>query len=279
MSTMPDRMPVPAVMGVINATPDSFSDGGCFNAPEQALAQARAMVEAGVDWVDVGGESTRPGADPVPLQEELDRVCPVIEAIRRELDIPVSLDTSAPEVMREGARLGIRMINDVRSLEREGAVAAARDINLPVCVMHRQGEPDTMQDRPEYGNVLQEVLAYLDRRSGELRAAGIPEGNLLYDPGFGFGKTLEHNLTLLENLEAVVERGWPVLVGMSRKSMIGGVTGRPVEERMPGSVAAATVAMMKGAAIVRVHDVPETVDAARLIRAMREQGRASGERE
>lgn len=273
MTTMPDRMPVPAVMGVINATPDSFSDGGRFDAPERALAQARAMVEAGVDWVDVGGESTRPGAEPVPLQEELDRVCPVIETIRRELDVPVSLDTSAPGVMREGARLGIRMINDVRSLEREGAVAAARDANLPVCIMHRQGEPDTMQDRPEYRNVLQEVLAYLDRRAGELEAAGIVADNLLYDPGFGFGKTLEHNLILLENLEAVVGRGWPVLVGMSRKSMIGDVTGRPVEERMPGSVAAATVAMMKGAAIVRVHDGPEAVDAARLIRAMREQGR------
>ncbi|MGM0449446.1 MAG: dihydropteroate synthase [Pseudomonadota bacterium] len=277
MTALPDSMPLPAVMGVINATPDSFSDGGRFNAPERALAQARAMVEAGADWVDVGGESTRPGAEPVPLQQELDRVCPVIEAIRRELSIPVSLDTSAPEVMREGARLGIDMINDVRSLEREGAVAAARDVDLPVCIMHRQGEPATMQDRPEYGDVLEEVLAYLDRRAGELKAAGIAEGNLLYDPGFGFGKTLAHNLTLLDNLEAVVARGWPVLVGMSRKSMIGGVTGRPVEERMPGSVAAATVAMMKGATIIRVHDVPETVDAARLIRAMRCQGQASGD--
>ena len=273
MTILSDRMSAPAVMGVINATPDSFSDGGRFNAPERALVQARAMVEAGADWVDVGGESTRPGAEPVPLQEELDRVCPVIEAIRRELDVPVSLDTSAPEVMREGARRGISMINDVRSLEREGAVVAARDANIPVCIMHRQGEPDTMQDKPEYRDVLQEVVAYLDRRATELEAAGIASDRLLYDPGFGFGKTLEHNLTLLENLGVVVSRGWPVLVGMSRKSMIGGVTGRPVEERMPGSVAAAAAAMMKGAAIVRVHDVPETVDAARLIRAMREQGR------
>lgn len=272
MSALPYPEPVPAVMGVINATPDSFSDGGRFNGPERALAEARAMVEAGVDWVDIGGESTRPGAAPITFQEELDRVCPIIEAIRSELDIRVSLDTSTPGVMREGARLGIDLINDVRSLEREGAVAAARDVNLPVCIMHRQGEPETMQDNPEYDDVLQEVLAYLDRRSDELRAAGIAEGNLLYDPGFGFGKTLEHNLILLNNLDAVVERGWPVLVGMSRKSMIGGVTGRPVEERMPGSVAAATVAMMRGAAIVRVHDVPETVDAVRLIRAMREPG-------
>lgn len=272
MSALPYPGPVPAVMGVINATPDSFSDGGRFNGPERALAEARAMVEAGVDWVDVGGESTRPGAAPITFREELDRVCPIIEAIRSELDVRVSLDTSTPGVMREGARLGIDLINDVRSLEREGAVAAARDVNLPVCIMHRQGEPETMQDNPEYDDVLQEVLAYLDRRSDELRAAGIAEGNLLYDPGFGFGKTLEHNLILLNNLDAVVERGWPVLVGMSRKSMIGGVTGRPVEERMPGSVAAATVAMMRGAAIVRVHDVPETVDAVRLIRAMREPG-------
>lgn len=272
MTILSDKTPSPAVMGVINATPDSFSDGGRFIAPDNALAQARAMVEAGVDWVDVGGESTRPGAKPVPIQEELDRVCPVIEAIRRELDVPISLDTSAPEVMREGARLGISMINDVRSLEREGAVEAARDTGLSVCIMHRQGEPETMQDRPEYSNVLEEVLGYLDRRAADLQEAGIAGDRLLYDPGFGFGKTLEHNLILLENLEAVVGRGWPVLVGMSRKSMIGGVTGRAVEERMPGSVAAATMAMMKGAAIVRVHDVRETVDAARMVRAAREQG-------
>ncbi|PAU77718.1 dihydropteroate synthase [Halovibrio salipaludis] len=272
MTILSEKTPSPAVMGVINATPDSFSDGGRFIDPDNALSQARAMVEAGVDWVDVGGESTRPGAKPVPLQEELDRVCPVIEAIHRELDVPISLDTSAPEVMREGARLGISMINDVRSLEREGAVAAARDTGLAVCIMHRQGEPETMQDRPEYSNVLEEVLGYLDRRAAELQAAGIPGDRLLYDPGFGFGKTLEHNLVLLENLEAIVARGWPVLAGMSRKSMIGGVTGRPVEERMPGSVAAATMAMMKGAAIVRVHDVKETVDAARMVRAAREQG-------
>ncbi|MYL27347.1 MULTISPECIES: dihydropteroate synthase [Halomonadaceae] len=272
MTILSEKTPSPAVMGVINATPDSFSDGGRFIDPGNALSQARAMVEAGVDWVDIGGESTRPGATPVPLQEELDRVCPVIEAIHRELDVPISLDTSAPEVMREGARLGISMINDVRSLEREGAVAAARDTGLAVCIMHRQGEPETMQDRPEYSNVLEEVLGYLDRRAAQLQDAGIPGDRLLYDPGFGFGKTLEHNLVLLENLEAIVARGWPVLVGMSRKSMIGGVTGRPVEERMAGSVAAAAMAMMKGAAIVRVHDVKETVDAARMVRAAREQG-------
>lgn len=272
MTDVSHQMPSPAVMGVINATPDSFSDGGLYNAPEHALAQARAMAEAGVDWVDVGGESTRPGAKPVSLQQELDRVCPVIEAIRAELDVPVSLDTSAPEVMREGARLGISMLNDVRSLERDGAVAAARETGLPVCIMHRQGEPATMQDRPEYGNVLEEVLGYLDRRAGELRVEGINADRLLYDPGFGFGKTLQHNLILLDNLEAIVARGWPVLVGMSRKSMIGHVTGRSVEARMPGSVAAATMAMMKGAAIVRVHDVPETVDAARMARAVRKQG-------
>ncbi|XOZ33103.1 dihydropteroate synthase [Halomonadaceae bacterium KBTZ08] len=272
MSIRPDQMPSPAVMGVINATPDSFSDGGRFNAPERALAQARAMVEAGVDWVDVGGESTRPGAKPVPLQEELDRVCPVIELIRHELGVPVSLDTSAPEVMREGARLGVGMINDVRSLERDGAVDAARDTGLPVCIMHRQGEPDSMQDRPEYSNVLEEVQGYLARRAAELEAAGITGDRLLYDPGFGFGKTLTHNLILLENLEAIVAHGWPVLVGMSRKRMIGEVTGRPVEARMPGSLAAATMAMMKGAAVVRVHDVPETVDAARMVRAAWDQG-------
>lgn len=266
----------PAVMGVLNVTPDSFSDGGRFIGRDAALNQARTMVEAGADCLDIGGESTRPGADPVPVQEEMDRVCPVLEAIRSELDIPVSLDTSAPEVMREGARLGASLINDVRALRREGAVEAARDSGLPVCIMHMQGEPATMQEQPEYNDdVVSEVLAFLKRRTQELAAAGIGRERIMLDPGFGFGKTLEHNLTLLDRLEAITAEG-PVLVGMSRKSMLGRVTGRDVAQRMPASIAAATVAMMKGAAVVRAHDVPETVDAARLVRAL---GSVHGDRE
>ena len=259
----------PAVMGVLNVTPDSFSDGGRFSECESALHQARSMVEAGADCLDIGGESTRPGADPVPLQEELDRVCPVLEAIRSELDVPLSLDTSTPEVMREGARLGATLINDVRSLRREGAVEAVRDSGLPVCIMHMQGEPSTMQQRPAYDHdVVAEVLAFLRDRTRELVDAGIRGERIMLDPGFGFGKTLEHNLTLLDRLETITAEGAPVLVGMSRKSMLGKVTGRDVAHRMPASVAAATVAMMKGAAVVRAHDVPETVDAARLVRAL-----------
>jgi dihydropteroate synthase len=235
------------------------------------------MVEAGADCLDIGGESTRPGADPVPVQEEIDRVCPVLEAIRSELDIPVSLDTSTPEVMREGARLGATLINDVRALRREGAVEAARDSGLPVCIMHMQGEPATMQQQPEYADdVVSDVLAFLRNRTRELVEAGIGRECLMLDPGFGFGKTLEHNLTLLDRLESITAEGLPVLVGMSRKSMLGKVTGRDVAGRMPASVAAATVAMMKGAAVVRAHDVPETVDAARLVRAL---GQMHGNRE
>ncbi|TDT43571.1 dihydropteroate synthase [Halospina denitrificans] len=259
----------PAVMGVLNVTPDSFSDGGRFADREAALQQARTMVEAGADCLDIGGESTRPGAEPVPIQEELDRVCPVLEAIRSELDIPLSLDTSTPEVMREGARLGATLINDVRSLRREGAVEAARDSGLPVCIMHMQGEPATMQQQPEYADdVVLDVLAFLRSRTQELIEAGIVRERIMLDPGFGFGKTLEHNLTLLDRLETITAEGLPVLVGMSRKSMLGKVTGRDLAHRMPASVAAATVAMMKGAAVVRAHDVPETVDAARLVSAL-----------
>lgn len=259
----------PAVMGVLNVTPDSFSDGGHFADRDAALRQAHAMVASGADCLDIGGESTRPGAEPVPVQQELDRVCPVLKAIRSELDIPVSLDTSTPEVMREGARLGATIINDVRSLRREGAVEAVRDSGLPVCIMHMQGEPATMQQRPAYADdVVSEVLAFLRARTQELVEAGIARERIMLDPGFGFGKTLEHNLTLLERLETIVADGMPVLVGMSRKSMLGKVTDRDVADRMPASIAAATVAMMKGAAVVRAHDVAETVDAARLVRAL-----------
>ena len=261
--------PVPAVMGVLNVTPDSFSDGGLFASPDEAARRARLMVEQGADCIDLGGESTRPGAQPVPLQQELDRVCPVLEAIRGELDAPVSVDTSSPELMREAGRLGASLINDVRSFRREGALRAVVETDLPVCIMHMQGEPATMQQRPHYGDdVVAEVLAFLRYRRDELVAGGIPRERIMVDPGFGFGKTVEHNLTLLDRLETITAEGWPVLVGISRKSMLGTITGRDLEQRMPASVAAATIAMTRGAAVLRVHDVAETVDAARLVRAL-----------
>lgn len=270
--------PIPAVMGVLNVTPDSFSDGGLFADPEKALQRARQMVEAGVDCLDIGGESTRPGAQPVSLGEELERVCPVLEAIRGELTIPVSVDTSSPEVMREAARLGASLINDVRSFRREGAVDAAGATGLPLCIMHMQGEPATMQDRPHYADdVVAEVLAFLRYRRDELVAAGIAVERIMVDPGFGFGKSLEHNLRLLDRLETITAEDWPVLVGISRKSMLGRITGRGVEQRMPASVAAASIAMIRGASVVRVHDVVETLDAARLVRALGELEKTEGQ--
>lgn len=259
---------VPAVMGVINVTPDSFSDGGRFDTVEAALEQARRMVEAGVDCLDIGGESTRPGAEPVSEQQELDRVAPVLKALRAEFDTPVSVDTSTPAVIRESARQGASLINDVRALRREGALAAALEAGLPVCLMHMSGEPDTMQKDPRYQDVVADVRGFLLERIEAATSAGIAPASIMLDPGFGFGKTLEHNLTLLHHLEDIVALGYPVLVGMSRKSMLGKVTGRDVADRMPASVAAATIAMTKGAAIARVHDVPETLDAACLVRAL-----------
>ncbi|MDK9556580.1 dihydropteroate synthase [Marinobacter sp. M216] len=258
------------VMGILNVTPDSFSDGGQFNRPEAAMARARQMVADGAAFIDVGGESTRPGATPVSVQEELDRVCPVIEAIVGELDVVVSVDTSAPEVMAETARLGAGLINDVRALQREGAPEAAAKANVPVCIMHIQGEPDTMQDRPEYRNVCRDVSSFLTERMRVAELAGVRPENIILDPGFGFGKTVEHNFRLLAALEQLHVLGHPLLVGMSRKSMLGAITGRDVNERLPASLAAATISAMKGASIVRVHDVRETVDAVKVVAAMKE---------
>ncbi len=260
------------VMGVLNVTPDSFSDGGRYNRPDAALARARQMVADGAAFIDVGGESTRPGATPVSLQEELDRVCPVIEAIARELDVVVSVDTSSPELMREAAKLGAGLINDVRGLQRPGAPEAAAEAGVPVCIMHIQGEPKTMQHRPQYRNVLRDVSAFLADRIRVAEQAGVRPENILLDPGFGFGKTLAHNLELLAALDQFQLMGHPLLVGMSRKSMLGQITGREVDERLPASLAAATIAAMKGASIVRVHDVRETVDAVRVVAAVREKG-------
>ncbi|WP_305965726.1 dihydropteroate synthase [Marinobacter salsuginis] len=260
------------VMGILNVTPDSFSDGGQFNRPDAALARARQMVADGATFIDIGGESTRPGATPVSVQEELDRVCPVVEAAARELDAVISVDTSAPEVMAETAKLGAGLINDVRALQRDGAPEVAAKAGIPVCIMHIQGEPDTMQDRPEYRNVRREVSAFLTERMRVAELAGVRPENILLDPGFGFGKSLEHNLQLLACLEQMHILGHPLLVGVSRKSMLGHITGRDVNERLPASVAAATIAAMKGASIIRVHDVRETVDAVRVVAAVKEAG-------
>ena len=260
------------VMGVLNVTPDSFSDGGQCNRPDAALVRARQMVADGATFIDIGGESTRPGATPVSLQEELDRVCPVVEAAARELDAVISVDTSAPEVMAETAKLGAGLINDVRALQRDGAPEVAAKAGIPVCIMHIQGEPDTMQDRPEYRNVRREVSAFLTERIRVAEQAGIRPENILLDPGFGFGKSLEHNLQLLASLEQMHILGHPLLVGVSRKSMLGHITGREVNERLPASLAAATIAAMKGASIIRVHDVRETVDAIRVVAAVKEAG-------
>lgn len=261
------------VMGVLNVTPDSFSDGGRFNQIDAALARAREMVADGAAFIDIGGESTRPGATPVPLQEELDRVCPVVEAIARELDVVVSVDTSAPEVMHETMALGAGLINDVRALQRPGAPEAVAQTSVPVCIMHIQGEPDHMQDNPSYRNVLQDVSSFLSERTRVIEAAGVQADRIILDPGFGFGKTVKHNFQLLSALEQLQQLGHPLLVGMSRKSMLGHVTGRDVGERLSASVAAATIAAMKGVSIIRAHDVRETVDAVKVVAAMEDTGR------
>jgi len=260
------------VMGVLNVTPDSFSDGGCFSRVDSALARARQMVADGAALIDVGGESTRPGATPVPLQEELDRVCPVVEAIARELDVIVSVDTSAPEVMRRTVSLGAGLINDVRALQRPGAVEVVAETEVPVCIMHIQGEPDHMQDNPHYRNVRREVSAFLSERLRVIEAAGVQRERVILDPGFGFGKTARHNFELLNALEQLQQLGHPLLVGMSRKSMLGHVTGRDVGERLSASIAAATIAALNGASIIRAHDVRETVDAVKVVAAVEEAG-------
>jgi dihydropteroate synthase len=259
----------PRVMGILNVTPDSFSDGGLFASVDTALRRARAMAAEGADLIDVGGESTRPASVPVSLQEELDRVIPVIEALARELAVPLSVDTSKPEVMHAAVAAGAGLINDVAALRRPGALAAAASLGVPVCLMHMQGEPGTMQRDPTYDDVVSEVAAFLAARVAACEAAGIERGRLLVDPGFGFGKTLAHNLALLRGLPRLAALGLPVLAGLSRKSMIGALLGDvPVEERLHGSVAAAVLAVERGAAIVRVHDVGPTVQALRILAAV-----------
>ncbi len=259
---------LPVVMGVLNVTPDSFSDGGRFAGLPAALAQAERLAGEGAAIIDVGGESTRPGAAPVDVGEELRRVIPVIERLVECLALPVSVDTCKPEVMRAAISAGASMINDVTALRAPGAIEAVAESDVAICLMHMQGEPRTMQSEPRYTDVLVEVRDFLRGRVACCVEAGISVSRLVIDPGFGFGKTLEHNLELLRRLPELAADGYPVLVGLSRKSMIGKLTGRADGERLGGSLALATLAMLAGARILRAHDVAPTVDAIRIVAAM-----------
>jgi dihydropteroate synthase len=264
------ELDAPAVMGILNVTPDSFSDGGLFLNVDAAIRQAELMVAEGAAIIDIGGESTRPGADAVTEQQELDRVIPVIEKITASQDVLVSIDTSRPGVMRAAVVAGAAMINDVRALRREGSLQAAVELQKPVCLMHMLGEPGTMQREPEYRDVVAEVTQFLTERMAQCIAAGLAEELIILDPGFGFGKTMDHNLRLLAELQKLVNIGRPILVGLSRKSTLRSVTGRDTGELMPASVSAAVIAVMHGAQIVRVHDVSASVDALKMVRAITE---------
>ncbi len=261
------------VMGILNVTPDSFSDGGSLYANSKVdldtvIAKAEMMVADGASIIDVGGESTRPGAKAVSLEEEIDRVLPVVERIGREIDVVVSVDTSSPEVMVEAGKLGAGLINDVRALGREGAIEAVIETGLPACLMHMQGSPASMQENPEYDDVLDEVASFFEHRIAQCEAAGINKNRLILDPGFGFGKTVGHNLRLMNNLRSLAVSGLPLLIGTSRKSMIGAVLGRSVDQRLAGSLATVALSVMQGASIMRVHDVKETVDVVRMTQAV-----------
>jgi dihydropteroate synthase len=259
----------PVVMGVLNVTPDSFSDGGRYVETASAVERGLRMAEEGAAIIDVGGESTRPGARPVEVREEIERVLPVIEQLAARSPVPVSIDTSKPEVMRAAVAAGARLINDVRALEAPGALEAAAESGAAVCLMHMRGEPRSMQVDPRYGDVVGEVRDYLAGRLQACRGAGIDNGRLCVDPGIGFGKRTEHNLALLAALDRLADPAIPVLVGVSRKSLVGIITGRPSGERLAGSVAFAALAVMRGAAIVRAHDVAATVDAVKVASALR----------
>jgi len=257
----------PLIMGVVNVTPDSFSDGGQFNTPAKAVDHARKLIEEGADILDIGGESSRPGAQGVPAEEELERVLPVIRALR-DGSVPVAVDTVKPEVMRAAITEGASMINDIRALRETGALDAVAASDAAVCLMHMQGEPRSMQAVPRYHNVVDEVKAFLRDRAAAATAAGLVKERIVIDPGFGFGKTAEHNLDLLRSLAEFKTLGYPVLAGLSRKSTLGQITGRPANERMPASIAAALLAVERGASIVRVHDVAATRDALAVLGAL-----------
>ncbi|MEZ9391019.1 dihydropteroate synthase [Vibrio splendidus] len=258
----------PHVMGILNVTPDSFSDGGKFNSLDNALLQAERMIQAGVSIIDIGGESTRPGAPDVSLEEELARVIPAIKAIRAQFDVWISIDTSKAEVMRQAVEAGADLINDVRALQEPGALQAAAEANVPVCLMHMKGQPRTMQASPVYDDVLTDVEAFLQERVEACEAVGISKEQLILDPGFGFGKTIEHNYHLLAHLEKFHTLGLPVLAGMSRKSMIFKLLDKAPADCMVASVTCATIAAMKGAQIIRVHDVEDTLEAMKIIEVM-----------
>lgn len=261
------------VMGILNVTPDSFSDGGHLYSQstlslDKAVKHAEQMLADGASIIDIGGESTRPGAAEVSLQEEMDRVLPVLERLSAEVDVVTSIDTSSPELMREAAQLGAGIINDVRALGREGSLEAAAATGLPVCVMHMQGSPATMQRAPSYDDVVAEVLDFLRQQIERCAAAGIDRSQVIVDPGFGFGKTLEHNLLLLQQMDRLLELGVPVLSGTSRKSMIGNLLNREPDQRLAGGLATVVLAVERGARIIRVHDVAATVDAVRMTEAV-----------
>jgi dihydropteroate synthase len=257
----------PLVMGIVNVTPDSFSDGGRHLHRDSALAHAHRLIEEGADILDIGGESTRPGAEPVDVRQELDRVLPVLEGLR-DVPLPLSVDTRKPEVMRAALAAGADMINDVNALQEPDALAAVASSNAAVCLMHMQGNPETMQFEPNYQDVMSEVMTFLRTRTAMAQAAGIARERIVVDPGFGFGKTLEHNIVLLRKLNAFAVLGVPVMAGLSRKSMLGAITGQPVEQRLAASVTAALLAVQHGASILRVHDVRATVDALKVYRAV-----------
>jgi dihydropteroate synthase len=264
----------PLVMGIVNVTPDSFSDGGHHLQRDAAIAHAQQLIAEGADILDIGGESTRPGAQPVGVQEELDRVLPVIGALRG-ISVPVSIDTCKPQVMREAIAAGAQMVNDIDALQDAAALNAVAAGDAAVCLMHKQGTPQNMQQQPRYRDVVAEVSGFLRERIAAAEAAGIARERIVADPGFGFGKTLAHNLGLLRELGQLRDLGVPVLAGLSRKSMLGAITGQDVNHRVSASVAAALIAVQRGAAIVRVHDVRATVDALKIWNAVNSQGRNS----
>ena len=258
----------PQVMGILNVTPDSFSDGGKHTNVSQALDHALRMIEEGATFIDIGGESTRPGAPDVSLQEELDRTIPVIEAVAKNTPCVISIDTSKADVMREAVKAGAGLINDVRALQEPGALQVAAEAQVPVCLMHMQGQPRTMQQSPEYDDVVNDVGQFLLARTKVCEEAGIAKDKILFDPGYGFGKSLEHNYTLVKHLPSLMKLGYPVLVGMSRKSMIGNLLNRKVDERLAGSISLATLVAQLGAQIIRVHDVKETADAVNIVKML-----------
>ncbi len=258
----------PLIMGILNITPDSFSDGGQFLQSQQYLSKAESIVMEGADIIDIGGESTRPGAKIISVQEEIDRVIPAIEAIKTQFDIAISIDTSKPEVMKLAVKAGAEMINDVCGLRVSHALETAAELAVPVCLMHMQGSPRTMQKKPFYYNVTEEVIAFLQDRVTTCLSQGMKKENIILDPGFGFGKSVQDNLTLLKNLNTLCALNYPVLAGLSRKSMLGDITGKKTEKRLPASISAALLAAQQGAKIIRVHDVDETSDALKLLNAI-----------